>query len=126
MAVIQITTPKYTRVIELPDTLAVLGRNRDNDVILDDRLASRKHCSLQPYEGAYILCDLDSRNGTRINNKLIDKAVIQDGDIFKIGHTKLRIFKGSASSVEPADKPKISHDDKEETNVPTTQIRYKD
>ncbi|MHC4440974.1 MAG: FHA domain-containing protein [Planctomycetota bacterium] len=126
MAVIQITTPKNTRVIELPDELAVLGRQKDNDIIIEDKLASRRHCSLQPYEDAFILCDLDSRNGTRIKNKPIDKAVIKDGDIFRIGRTKLRIFKDSAPLVELIDESQPSPNENEETNIPTAKIHYED
>ena len=126
MAVIQITTPKNTRVIELPSELAVLGRQRDNDIIIDDKLASRRHCSLQPYEDAFILCDLDSRNGTQIKNKPIDKAVIKDGDIFRIGRTELRIFKDSAPLVELIDESHPFSNENEKTNAPIAQIRYED
>ena len=126
MAVLQITTPKNTRVIELPGDLAILGRQRDNDVVIEDKLASRRHCSLQPYEDAYILCDLDSRNGTRIKNKPIDKAVIKDGDTFRIGHTKLCIFKEFVPLVELADESDTNPNDNEETNVPVAQISHED
>ncbi|MHC4800002.1 MAG: FHA domain-containing protein, partial [Planctomycetota bacterium] len=96
------------------------------DIIIEDKLASRRHCSLQPYEDAFILCDLDSRNGTRIKNKPIDKAVIKDGDIFRIGRTKLRIFKDSAPLVELIDESQPSPNENEETNIPTAKIHYED
>ena len=126
MAVIQIITQKNTRVIELPEDLAVIGRNTDNDIVIEDKLASRRHCSLQPHENAYILCDLDSRNGTLINDKPIDKALIKDGDKFKIGHTELRIFTDSAPLVEWMDESDINPNDNEETNIPVAHICYED
>jgi pSer/pThr/pTyr-binding forkhead associated (FHA) protein len=46
---------------------------------------SRKHCQLNYDDGVLKIRDLDSRNGTYLNGKRIDEAVIQAGDSIKIG-----------------------------------------
>jgi pSer/pThr/pTyr-binding forkhead associated (FHA) protein len=117
MAVLQITTPHKTRAVELPDGLVVIGRHHDSDVVLEDKSASRQHCTIQSFGGSYILCDLDSRNGTHIKNKRIDKAIIKFGDAFLIGKTILQIFEDSTPPVELVGETDKSNDNNEETSV---------
>jgi len=67
-----------------------LGRTNDNDVtILDDPLVSRKHCMiyLHPDENKFILRDLNSSNGTSINEETLsgEEAFLSDGDRIKVG-----------------------------------------
>jgi pSer/pThr/pTyr-binding forkhead associated (FHA) protein len=46
---------------------------------------SRRHCQLNYDGGVLKIRDLESRNGTYLNGKRIDEAVIQAGDSIKIG-----------------------------------------
>lgn len=65
---------------------AMLGRSRDCDVVIDDSGASRRHAELRPRGGGWIINDLGSTNGTKLNGRVIDRAeVIQPGDEIKIG-----------------------------------------
>jgi len=128
MAVLQITVSEETRVIEIPNGLVTLGRHSENDIVLEDAKASRRHCTLQPYSGAYILCDLDSRNGTKVNGKRIDKVVIQFGEAFEIGKTCLRIFKDSDIPVEPLDESSDTNNEGTQTDmeVPVAEVFNED
>jgi len=70
-----------------------LGRTDSNDVtILDDPLVSGKHCMiyLHPVENKFILRDLDSTNGTLINEEILsnEDAFLSDGDIIRIGNAE--------------------------------------
>ncbi len=70
-----------------------LGRTNDNDLtILDDPLVSRKHCMiyLHPDENKFILRDLDSSNGTVINDETLagEEAFLSDGDMIKVGNAE--------------------------------------
>jgi len=70
-----------------------LGRTNDNDVtILDDPLVSRKHCMiyLHPDENKFILRDLNSSNGTVINDETLsgEEAFLSDGDRIKVGNAE--------------------------------------
>ncbi len=103
MPVIQILTPSGSRSIELPDGTISIGRQGNNDIVIEDDRSSRHHCTLQPFSGGYLLQDLNSRNGTRVNGERIDKIVLQFGEAFCIGRTVMRLFEASVPPVELID-----------------------
>jgi len=49
---------------------------------------SRRHCQFNRDEGVLKIRDLGSRNGTYLNGKRIDEAVIQAGDYIEVGPLK--------------------------------------
>jgi general secretion pathway protein E len=77
------------RTVSVPDGKITLGRRADNDVVLTDERASRYHCAIEPSEAGFILTDLGSRNGTRLNGSAVSKAPIGDGDEIRIGQTRI-------------------------------------
>ena len=69
----------------LPSSVTVIGRRHSCDLCIPLTSVSRKHCQLNHDDGVLKIRDLDSRNGTYLNGKRIDEAVIQAGDSIKIG-----------------------------------------
>lgn len=74
-----------------------IGRGSDNDIIIEDDAVSGQHALIvvepaQSGEGAsdYILEDLDSTNHTYVNNKEIKRHTLVDGDIIRLGTTRLK------------------------------------
>ena len=70
------------------DTIRI-GRSNDNDLILADNTVSRNHTEIQKRKNEYILADLGSYNGTRLNGKSIQKVFLKHGDKIQIGSSKL-------------------------------------
>ncbi len=70
------------------DTIRI-GRSNDNDLILADNTVSRYHTEIQKRKNDYILADLGSYNGTRLNGKSIQKVFLKHGDKIQIGSSKL-------------------------------------
>jgi hypothetical protein len=69
-----------------------LGREADNDLTLPDKKASRHHAILQRQGVVYKITDLNSGNGTYVNEKRITEPTpLKNGDIVLIGDTKLTI-----------------------------------
>lgn len=63
-----------------------LGRSaQQSDVVLDDNRLSRAHCRFEPAEGGWAVRDLDSQNGTFLNGKRVQSAVLKPGDVITIG-----------------------------------------
>jgi len=70
------------------DTVRI-GRSNDNDLILADNTVSRYHTEIQKRKNDYILADLGSYNGTKLNGKSIQKVFLKHGDKIQIGSSKL-------------------------------------
>jgi FHA domain-containing protein len=65
---------------------ATLGRSRDCDIVVDDANVSRQHAELRPRGGGWVLSDLGSTNGTRLNGRSIQAPeVVRPGDEIEIG-----------------------------------------
>ncbi len=67
----------------------VVGRGGNCDLVIRDLAASRQHLRIRKVAGGYECCDLESRNGTRVNGALIDVHPLEDGDEIRIGNTAL-------------------------------------
>jgi len=70
----------------------VIGRE-GADIPLDDKKVSRKHAEIGLYgEDAYVIRDLHSTNGTRLNGRPVsEKAKLKHWDLILIGDTALRV-----------------------------------
>lgn len=71
-----------------------IGRESDNSVVIDNKLASRHHCVIQKIQEAYYLKDEDSTNGTFLNDARIpsDKWVkLNPGDKITVGNSSMVI-----------------------------------
>lgn len=73
----------------------VLGRSEDVSMPLLDSRTSRRHAEIAPVPGpkgtAFVIRDLGSRNGTRLNGqRVVGERVLQDGDKISVGNTVLR------------------------------------
>jgi hypothetical protein len=70
---------------------ATLGRSRQCDVVLNDPNVSRQHAELRPRGGSWVLTDLGSTNGSRINGHQVERSeVVRPGDEIELGATVLR------------------------------------
>lgn len=68
-----------------------IGREADNELVLNARALSRHHALLTPAAGAYEIRDLDSSNGTHVNRARIERSrVLHDGDEIQLGELVLR------------------------------------
>jgi hypothetical protein len=69
---------------------AVLGRSRECDVTVDDANVSRKHAEVRPSNGKWIVRDLGSTNGIKVNGRRVDGAQsLKPGDVIEMGKSRL-------------------------------------
>lgn len=65
---------------------ATIGRSRDCEIVIDDANVSRRHAELRPRGGAWVVSDLGSTNGTRLNGRPITgPEVVRPGDEIEVG-----------------------------------------
>ncbi len=69
----------------------LIGRHPDCDVVLAGPAVSRRHARLVFRDGAWILQDLDSTNGTLVNSARVGRCRLNAGDRLVIGDTQLVI-----------------------------------
>ncbi|MGA2621770.1 MAG: FHA domain-containing protein [Thermoguttaceae bacterium] len=74
------------------DTLpAVLGRNEQADVRLDDHWVSRVHCELSDLDGTLVVRDLGSKHGTYVNGQKATQAPLLPGDRLTVGLSSFEV-----------------------------------
>ena len=70
---------------------ATMGRSRQCDVTVDDPNVSRNHAEVRPRGGSWVLTDLGSTNGSRLNGHRVEGSeVLKPGDEIEVGTTVLR------------------------------------
>ncbi|HUB75525.1 MAG TPA: DUF3662 and FHA domain-containing protein [Solirubrobacteraceae bacterium] len=68
----------------------VIGRSPDADVVLSSTDVSRRHAEIVPDAGGWVLVDLDSTNGVRLNGRSVGvPTLLTDGDVIEIGPNEL-------------------------------------
>ena len=78
------------QVIPLDDRPYTIGRGDDNNLSLrGDEAVSRNHCTIQKQHGQYYITDLQSSNGTFVNDQPIQEHLLLGGERLTIGHTSL-------------------------------------
>jgi hypothetical protein len=69
---------------------AVLGRSRDADIVIDDPNVSRQHAEIRPSGGSWIVNDLGSTNGIKVNGRRVDGPYsLKRGDVIEIGISRV-------------------------------------
>src|SRR5205085_10229506 len=68
------------RRVRLGEHPTLLGRNSDCTVPLSDPRASRRHAEIRPTADGFVIVDLDSMNGTKVNGVAVREQVLHDGD----------------------------------------------
>jgi pSer/pThr/pTyr-binding forkhead associated (FHA) protein len=80
-----------------------VGRSLEADITLEDGAVSRQNSRIEPDGDKWVVVDLKSRNGTRVNGSNIERHELKEGDVIAVGHTKLRFHAGKFVGPRPSD-----------------------
>jgi len=75
--------------IELGERRVVVGRGKNCDLCLADGQASKEHVAIEWQNEGFVMTDLETSNGTRLNGEKATRAVLRDLDRIFIGDTVL-------------------------------------
>jgi len=93
--------PLAGKSLTLEASEMTLGRNSDNDIVVNDPGVSRRHCRFWIRGEQVFLTDLASTNGTTVNGTRIEQVELRDGDLIVIGsHLHLRFLRLSLEGKE--------------------------
>jgi ABC transport system ATP-binding/permease protein len=81
--------------LEKPAGSATIGRANDNDIVIQDVLASRHHAFLVQSPLGTEIRDAHSVNGTFVNGVRVGSAVLNEGDVITIGNVDLVFTDGN-------------------------------
>ena len=84
----------------LADTPLVLGRGNDCDIRINDHSVSRRHARIQPGADGYYAVDLQSTNGTFVNDVPASMCKLKDGDYLRVGNCIYRFLAGGNVEAE--------------------------
>jgi len=81
--------PDGERIV-LGEAIITIGRLDDCTIAVEDPNVSRAHAEIRPQGTGFVLVDLGSTNGTRVNGERIAERVLIDGDLLSFGLVVLR------------------------------------
>jgi pSer/pThr/pTyr-binding forkhead associated (FHA) protein len=90
------------KVVPLNKDRMTLGRRPYNDIVVDNLAVSGEHAALQVIGHDYFIEDLNSTNGTYINEQKIKRQILKNGDTIEIGKYAIRYVQDGANSSSAA------------------------
>jgi two-component system cell cycle response regulator len=78
----------------------VIGRGNDCEIRINDHSVSRRHARIQPGADGYYAVDLQSTNGTYVNDVPASMCKLKDGDYLRVGNCIYRFLMGGNVETE--------------------------
>lgn len=142
-AILKIIEPggKVGEVKLLPDSSYTIGRAKENDIVLNDRRASRKHAQLVAISGQFRIIDGYYEDGEikrSINRVFVNglpwfEKFLEFGDVITIGETTLEFkkFESPRAPIAPSEDVDVTADgekssEKSRSAIDTKAVNYDD
>ena len=91
----------------------VLGRGGECDLVLSGKGLSRKHVEIVFQSGRFVINDLDSLNGLKVNGYKVSRVILEEGDQIKLGEVNLDFSSGGEIQGEGGNDNELSADSKD-------------
>jgi pSer/pThr/pTyr-binding forkhead associated (FHA) protein len=82
---VAIDGPLSGHTFYLDEPIVSIGRLVSNDICLVDLYVSRHHCVIRNEGDEYIIEDLNSANGTYVNDERVNAGSLKEGSLIEIG-----------------------------------------
>ena len=85
----------------------IVGRDRSGDVVIDDPTVSRRHAEIVRTPDGWAVKDLDSKNGTFVNQRNIREETyhLEDGDEIRLGASQISLIYRQSDTPPQSDWP---------------------
>ncbi|HLG18203.1 MAG TPA: FHA domain-containing protein [Bdellovibrionota bacterium] len=68
-----------------------IGRTPENDIVLPYKSVSRHHACIQRRQDGYWIRDMGSKNGTFLNDRPVEEALLKKSDVLRVGDSSFRV-----------------------------------
>ncbi len=68
-----------------------IGRAPDNAIAIDNLAISNRHAEIKSEQGGLVVEDLNSLNGTFVNNQRVKRSALKHGDVVSIGKHSIQV-----------------------------------
>jgi pSer/pThr/pTyr-binding forkhead associated (FHA) protein len=90
----------------LEKPIILIGRHEDCDLALPEQVKiSRRHCCVARVDDRFVVRDLGSMNGVRVNGKRVIESELRPGDELSVADTVFLFQEGSANSSQQSGVP---------------------
>jgi len=114
---------KIVKEVPVGNRPVTIGRSPDNDIPVDNLAVSNHHAKIYYEAGRMVVEDLDSLNGTFVNDLRIERATLHDGDHIHIGKHKIKFDTSGDAPVPWDSRRKVAAPRIDETMVLDTKER---
>ncbi|MBT8371424.1 MAG: FHA domain-containing protein [Desulfobacterales bacterium] len=84
-----------------------IGRRKNNDVVIDNLAVSSHHAKIDSVGDGFVLIDLKSKNGSFVNEQLINSHWLKQGDVINIGKHSLSFYYPEGEELPDDDSDEI-------------------
>ena len=111
-------------VFTIEDLPVVIGRETNATLCIADASVSRRHSRIDKEEDEFVILDLDSLNGTFINDVPVKRRKLQHGDRVRIGDSQFLFL--MHESARPRTSSDVHLNDGKVVSGSTLQVRFND
>ncbi len=123
--VLVLTTDTPPKTFPLTQAYIHIGRSRQNEIVIENPHISRIHARLIRQKDVYILEDLNSTNGTFLNERRVTHPVVlQPGDRIRLGPEVVLQFVGPEADLAPTVLAPVAESEPSEGEMPTLVQEY--
>ena len=99
-----------------------IGRGPDNSIAIDNLAVSSHHAEIRSEQGHLVVEDLDSLNGTFVNNQRVKRSALKHGDVVLIGKHSIHVDESGRGESPVGDVKRPSGGGKEAASVDETFV----
>jgi Nif-specific regulatory protein len=111
-------------IFDLNEEALIIGRETAANVCLADAAVSRRHSKIEKTDDEFVITDLESLNGTFVNNVPVRSRVLEHGDRVRIGESQFLFLTHEGESSSKSSE--VTLDEVQVVTGPTLQVRFDD
>jgi len=111
------------REVSLGSRAVTIGRAPDNDIPIDNLAVSNYHARIYAEAGRLVIEDLNSLNGTFVNDQRVERAALHDGDTIVVGKHHIVVDESHDAALPLDAGRKVVAPKVDETMVLDTKLR---